>query len=109
MGEGKTAMKLVVAIVADGHTCDVVPTELLANVGDQVIYQNLTGNPIIIFFPNASLFGQSVIELGPGQEVTLTVGNVDFDSYGYTVYCEGKKDFVNKAARPRVIVFRKPA
>jgi hypothetical protein len=87
--------------------CVVAPMELIAHVGDLVTFDNLTEGRVIVFFPNQEIFGQHSYEINFGGKTTLTVGAVDFGSYPFTVFCERTDGFLNKAARPRIIVVRK--
>jgi hypothetical protein len=61
----------------------------------------------IVFFPNNDVFGQHTYEINTEDKTTLTVGAVIPDSYPFTVFCEQTDGFLNKAARPRIIVVRK--
>ena len=108
MNGDRTQPSLVVVIVSTGESCTAVPEDLLASIGDSITFKNLTGSPIILFFPNLNLLGQQVLELGPNQEAALEVGNVELGAYLYTVFCKGKQEFADKAARPRIIVYRTP-
>jgi hypothetical protein len=106
MAMGKTRKELVVTITASDGSCSAAPMDMLVNIGDSITFQNLTDNPVVIFFPNEDLFGQSVLELAPHQDATLTVASVREGDYSYTVYCKGKREFDSKASKPRIIVYR---
>ncbi len=97
----------VVTIDISDQECTLAPIDLQVNIGDSVIFQNLTKGRVIVFFPNGDLFGQNTCEIDPDKKSSVTVGNVAFDSYPYTVYCDCVDRFSNRAARPRIIVFRK--
>jgi len=105
MGNGGTPNNGVVTIDVFEQECSVAPIELLANVGDTVVFENLTQGRVIVFFPDAGIFGQRTFEIDAGGKVTVTVGNVESGSYPYTVFCECTDGFADRAARPRIIVF----
>ena len=96
---------LLVTIAQDCCTCFVTPENLQAKEGDQIWFSNLTKDTVVVMFPDDKLFNEMQIELGVDQVKALTLRPVDRDSYPYTVYCKGCKDFADRAARPRIIVY----
>ena len=97
----------VVTIDVCDQECVIAPMELITHVGDLVTFVNLTQGRVIVFFPNNDVFGQHTYEINTEDKTTLTVGAVIPDSYPFTVFCEQTDGFLNKAARPRIIVVRK--
>ena len=124
-----------VAIVLEGSSFTVVPGDLLANEGDRVIFRNLTDNVVTILFPDANLFGETVvIELDPlgsgdpgsqivswqpGADIAKTVSARSSENnclivsdqaqgcFPYAVYYHGGKEFAHRSAMPRIIIVRK--
>jgi hypothetical protein len=108
MDAEKAQFGRIVTIISRKRACTAAPVEVLAEVGGSISVQNLTDDTVILFFPNAELFGQSTIELDSGEEMTLTVGDVSQGTYPYNVFCKNAQVFADKAATPRVIVYKTP-
>ncbi len=98
----------VVTIDVCDQECVIAPMELITHVGDLVVFVNLTQGRVIVFFPNQEIFGEHTYVIdSEGKTKPLTVGEVIPNSYPFTVFCEQTDGFLNKAARPRIIVVRK--
>ena len=102
----------VVAIVSDEYSCTVAPEKLLANVEDEVTFQNLTTDSVTITFKNENPFGCKELKLGNGRDKELPQDkklpvkkDVDVGSYPYKVYCHGKGEYT-QASIPRIIIHR---
>jgi len=98
----------VVAIFKDEGAYIVAPGQLIAKVGDEVCFQNLTGISVTIRFPNKELFERDELTLDPGEDKPEELRNPQAGGYSYNVYCDGKEKEAH-ASMPRVIVYRKLA
>ena len=95
----------VVAIAAQGESYSVVPHELVAHVGEEVRFQNLTKANVALLFPEQGLFGHVKLDMTPGQEVVLAVSHeAEPGGYVYTLYSYETKAFSGTSSRPIILV-----
>jgi hypothetical protein len=95
----------VVAIYDESDTCAVAPGQLLAAIGDSVIFTNLTHGQVTLVFPDNSLFGSTdLVKLEAGTDTVLVINEMEAGSYPYTVYRNSKKEFAH-ASIPIIIVY----
>ncbi len=106
MGNGKTQSNYSFKIKILDQECVVEPMEITAHVGDMMTFENLTGDRVIVFFPNQEIFGQLTYIINSEGKTTLTVGAVNDGTYPFDVYCDRTDSFLKRAARPRIIVVR---
>jgi len=76
-----------VVINYQNGVCIVDSAEKQVSAGGQVTW-SASGTRVSIWFPNASVFGQSSLVVEDGQEESLTVqSGVGDGSYPYSIFC----------------------
>jgi len=104
-----TPQNLTVTIVTNAYTCRAIPGELMAGIGDNVTFLNLSNNQVTILLPDQNPFGVKKIELDAKEAgksaVTLPIIPVDFGGYYYDVYDHGEGLTSAKATQPIIIVY----
>lgn len=106
MMESENAVNHVVAIVEDSEGCTVAPGQILAAVGDYVVFRNLTSHPVMVIFPDKNLFSDiTTVNLDPEEYKRFEVTKAELGSYPYMVYRSAKKE-VAHASVPTIIIYR---
>lgn len=81
------------------------PGEIHSSTGAEVTWQ-AQGTAATIWFPDANLFGQSLLKLTAGQSAKLKVKTSKHGSNPYAVFCHdgGHFAYPNNGTEPVVIV-----
>jgi hypothetical protein len=85
--------------------CQVTPDSVTAVEGDQVKFTNNCSCEVRFEFA-AGLFEEDGLVLSPGSNDTLTVQSINENTYPYDVFCDGDDMYPDKAARPRIVVYK---
>jgi len=95
-----------ILIVRYHDACRVLPPHKYVYKGDQITFRTIK-TAATILIPNPQLFttGQQSINIDPGKDVTLTVGDPGSGVYPYAVFCDATNDFALGGSSPDLIVY----
>ena len=94
----------IVTIKCDGTTCTVSPRETDVDAGDNVVFQNMTGDSIAILIAEEKMFKDYNFGVDPGEEVSMAAQSVESGESLYAVFCREIDDFAQASSMPKIIV-----
>lgn len=98
-----------VAIIDEGLSSKITPTDTLAAQGDTVTFYNFTKSAVTIMLPDNTVFGGTNFNIESQESRTMPVDKkAPLGAYAYTAYCDATKDFAH-ASIPRIIIFKNVA
>jgi hypothetical protein len=95
-----------VAIFRGGRSLTVAPHEREADAGDEIVFRNITHEPVTVLIPDGGLFGEAgTYQLEPGgSSPVLKVAAAASGGYPYAVYSVGTREFAQSAV-PIIIIY----
>ena len=99
-----------IAIYRGGRSLTVAPHEREADAGDEIVFRNITGEPVTLLIPDAGLFGEAgTYPLDPGgSSPVLKVAAAASGGYPYAVYNVNTREFAQSAV-PIIIIYPRVA
>jgi hypothetical protein len=96
-----------IAIYREEKSLTVAPRQRDADAGDQIVFVNLTQEPMMVSIPDGGLFGgPEVFPVAPdgGSAGPFPVQDSALGGYPYAVYSVATREFAHASA-PIIIIF----